>query len=168
MSRAARGKPFGGAARSSGFGQPRSGQENSAKQLATLLNQARKSGQLSLVNRELDEVPSAVWRINIELPEEAKVVSLDRGSGEEGWWEQTDLTKLFLSSNKLRHLSDEVRLLEALTVLDVSVKNKKVKNTSLTALKISQQSDYKEKALRSSMMVQDSITILVSRVGIQF
>ena len=36
------------------------------------------------------------------------------------WWEQTDLTKLLLSSNKLTQLSDDIRLLPALTTLDVS------------------------------------------------
>lgn len=36
------------------------------------------------------------------------------------WWEQTDLTKLYLSSNQLTHLSEDIRLLPALSVLDVS------------------------------------------------
>ena len=112
-----RGKPFGGRAP---FGQTRSAAEDGAKQLSTILNQARKSGQLSLVNRDLEEVPQAVWRINIDLPEEAKTVDLSRE--DQSWWEQTDLTKLFLSSNKLRHLSDDIRLLERIVVLDVSGK----------------------------------------------
>ena len=109
-----RGRPFGGrGAASTGFGQV-----NSANQIATLLKQGRKSGQLNLSNRELDVVPEGVWRINIDVPEEARNVTLD--STEENWWEQADLAKLFLSSNKLRELSEDVRLLEALTVLDVS------------------------------------------------
>lgn len=39
------------------------------------------------------------------------------------WWEQTDLTKLLLSSNHLTQLSDDIRLLSGLTTLDVSNAN---------------------------------------------
>lgn len=63
-------------------------------------------------------MPDSVWRINIDVPEEAKNVSLD--NTEDRWWEQTDLTKLILASNRLVGLSDDIRQLPALTVLDVS------------------------------------------------
>uniref|UniRef100_A0ABM5G8B8 Leucine-rich repeat-containing protein 40 isoform X2 n=1 Tax=Pogona vitticeps TaxID=103695 RepID=A0ABM5G8B8_9SAUR len=82
-----------------------------------LIRAARKSGQLNLSGRELTEVPLHVWRINLDTPEEAKQ-NLSFGA-DDRWWEQTDLTKLILSSNKLKCLSDDVRLLPALTVLDV-------------------------------------------------
>ncbi|XP_020650914.3 leucine-rich repeat-containing protein 40 [Pogona vitticeps] len=82
-----------------------------------LIRAARKSGQLNLSGRELTEVPLHVWRINLDTPEEAKQ-NLSFGAADR-WWEQTDLTKLILSSNKLKCLSDDVRLLPALTVLDV-------------------------------------------------
>ncbi|XP_044296597.1 leucine-rich repeat-containing protein 40 isoform X3 [Varanus komodoensis] len=62
-------------------------------------------------------VPLHVWRINLDTPEEASK-NLSFGAADR-WWEQTDLTKLILSSNKLRCLSDDVKLLPALTVLDV-------------------------------------------------
>ncbi|XP_053248062.1 leucine-rich repeat-containing protein 40 isoform X1 [Podarcis raffonei] len=82
-----------------------------------LIRTARKSGQLNLSGRGLTEVPPHVWRINLDTPEEAKQnLSF---SADERWWEQTDLTKLILSSNKLQCLSDDLRLLPALTVLDV-------------------------------------------------
>lgn len=41
-------------------------------------------------------------------------------SAAERWWEQTDLTKLLLSSNKLETISEDIKLLPALVVLDVS------------------------------------------------
>lgn len=82
-----------------------------------LIRAARKSGQLNLSGRELAEVPLHVWRINLDTPEEAQQ-NLSFG-GADRWWEQTDLTKLILSSNKLKCLSDHLRLLPALTVLDV-------------------------------------------------
>ena len=64
-------------------------------------------------------VPDAVWRINLDVPEEAKSVSLD--NTEDRWWEQVDLTKLILASNVLSQLSEDISNLPALTVLDVSM-----------------------------------------------
>ena len=62
-------------------------------------------------------VPSSVWRINIDVPEEAKNISLN--NTEDRWWEQVDLTKLILASNTLTQLSEDISNLPALTVLDV-------------------------------------------------
>uniref|UniRef100_A0A8C0RLC3 Leucine-rich repeat-containing protein 40 n=1 Tax=Canis lupus familiaris TaxID=9615 RepID=A0A8C0RLC3_CANLF len=82
-----------------------------------LLKAARRSGQLNLSGRGLREVPQCVWRINVDVPEEANQnLSF---SAAERWWEQTDLTKLILSSNQLQSLTDDLRLLPALTVLDI-------------------------------------------------
>lgn len=63
-------------------------------------------------------VPQHVWRINLDTPEEAHQ-NLSFGAADR-WWEQTDLTKLILASNKLQCLSEDLKLLPALTVLDVS------------------------------------------------
>lgn len=63
-------------------------------------------------------VPQHVWRINLDTREEAHQ-NLSFGAADR-WWEQTDLTKLILASNKLQCLSEDVKLLPALTVLDVS------------------------------------------------
>ncbi|XP_041064478.1 leucine-rich repeat-containing protein 40 [Carcharodon carcharias] len=84
---------------------------------AGLIKTARRSGQLNLSNRELSEVPQSVWRINVDPPEESHLnVSF---SANDRWWDQTDLTKLILASNKLKCLSEDLQLLPALTVLDV-------------------------------------------------
>ncbi|XP_075413405.1 leucine-rich repeat-containing protein 40 [Tenrec ecaudatus] len=82
-----------------------------------LLKAARSSGQLNLSGRNLSEVPQCVWRINVDIPEEANQ-NLSFGATER-WWEQTDLTKLIISNNKLQSLPDDLRLLPALTVLDI-------------------------------------------------
>uniref|UniRef100_A0A8C0W4X8 Leucine-rich repeat-containing protein 40 n=1 Tax=Castor canadensis TaxID=51338 RepID=A0A8C0W4X8_CASCN len=82
-----------------------------------LLKAARKSGQLNLSGRNLSEVPQCVWRINVDIPEEANQ-NLSFNATER-WWEQTDLTKLIISNNKLQSLADDLRLLPALTVLDI-------------------------------------------------
>ena len=68
-------------------------------------------------NDFLFSVPSSVWRINIDVPEEAKNISLN--NTEDRWWEQVDLTKLILASNTLTQLSEDISNLPALTVLDV-------------------------------------------------
>uniref|UniRef100_A0A673JR69 Leucine-rich repeat-containing protein 40 n=1 Tax=Sinocyclocheilus rhinocerous TaxID=307959 RepID=A0A673JR69_9TELE len=82
-----------------------------------LLKAARKSGQLNLSGRGLTEVPQSVWRLNTDTPQEAQQ-NLSFGAADR-WWEQTDLTKLLLSSNKLQSLSEDVKLLSALVVLDI-------------------------------------------------
>lgn len=66
-------------------------------------------------------VPQNVYRLNIDTPEEAQQ-NVSFGESDR-WWEQTDLTKLLLSSNQLTKLSDDIRLLPGLTVLDVSNPN---------------------------------------------
>uniref|UniRef100_A0A8C5X0S9 Leucine-rich repeat-containing protein 40 n=1 Tax=Malurus cyaneus samueli TaxID=2593467 RepID=A0A8C5X0S9_9PASS len=83
-----------------------------------LLRLARRSGQLNLAGRASPTVlPEHVWRINLDTPEEAQQ-NLSFGAADR-WWEQTDLTKLILASNKLESLSEDVQLLPALTMLDV-------------------------------------------------
>lgn len=63
-------------------------------------------------------VPDTVWRLNLDVPEEARDVSLD--NTDERWWEQTELTKLILASNLLTEISQEISNFQALSVLDVS------------------------------------------------
>lgn len=63
-------------------------------------------------------VPQNVYRLNIDTPEEAHQ-NVSFGASDR-WWEQTDLTKLLLSSNQLTQLSDDIRLLAELNILDVS------------------------------------------------
>uniref|UniRef100_A0A3B4F5U1 Leucine-rich repeat protein SHOC-2 n=1 Tax=Pundamilia nyererei TaxID=303518 RepID=A0A3B4F5U1_9CICH len=82
-----------------------------------LLKAARKSGQLNLSGRGLKEVPQNVYRLNIDTPEEAQQ-NVSFGAAD-CWWEQTDLTKLLLSSNQITLLSDDIRLLPGLTTLDL-------------------------------------------------
>ncbi|XP_008406390.1 leucine-rich repeat-containing protein 40 isoform X3 [Poecilia reticulata] len=82
-----------------------------------LLKAARKSGQLNLSGRGLTEVPQNVYRLNIDDSAEAQEnVSF---GGPDRWWEQTDLIKLLLSSNQLTQLSEDIKLLPALTILDL-------------------------------------------------
>lgn len=81
-----------------------------------MLKGARHSGQLNLSNRQLDEVPLKVWRINVDVPEEAKNISL--ADNDERWWDQVDLRKLILASNQLKSIPGDIQHVCALTVLD--------------------------------------------------
>lgn len=99
------------------FGGRGRGNEDKNDVSAALLRQARRSGQLNLSNRGLTEVPQKVWRINIDVPEEAKSVSLD--NTDDKWWDQVDLTKLILASNALTSIAPDITNLPALEVLDV-------------------------------------------------
>lgn len=65
-------------------------------------------------------VPQSVWRLNLDTPQEAQQ-DLSFGAADR-WWEQTDLTKILLASNKLQNISEDIKLLPALLVLDVGVK----------------------------------------------
>jgi len=64
-------------------------------------------------------VPQKVWRINLDAAAES------RGDADfdndERWWDQVELTKLILASNKIQDLSEDVKLLSALQSLDVRV-----------------------------------------------
>lgn len=63
-------------------------------------------------------VPDEVWTINKDVPEEYKNLAF---STDERWWDQVDLIKLLLPSNKLTELSENISFLPALGVLDVSL-----------------------------------------------
>ena len=62
-------------------------------------------------------MPDTVWRINLDVPEEGRTVSMD--NADDRWWEQTDLVKLIMASNLISSLSEDIVNLPALTVLDV-------------------------------------------------
>ena len=104
-------------ARSPKFGVQENGDKTGNTVHPSIFKQARKSGQLNLSGRSMTKVPDEVWRINIDVPEESKTVSLD--NTDDRWWEQTDLTKLILASNWLTELSEDIKELSALSVLDI-------------------------------------------------
>ncbi|XP_006635105.2 leucine-rich repeat-containing protein 40 [Lepisosteus oculatus] len=141
-----------------------------------LLKSARKSGQLNLSGRGLTEVPQSVWRLNVDTPEEAQQ-NLSFG-GADRWWEQTDLIKLFLSSNKLQSLSEDIHLLPALLVLDVhdnhltslpksigALENLQKLNLSHNKLKELPEELWNLKTLRSLHLQQNELEQIAEGVG---
>jgi len=86
-----------------------------------MLKAARHNGQLNLSGRSLAVVPDTVWKINLDVPDEAKNVSM--AASDERWWDQVDLRKLILASNQLTEISSEIQHLPALTVLDAHDNN---------------------------------------------
>ncbi|KAH7971047.1 hypothetical protein HPB49_018417 [Dermacentor silvarum] len=97
-----------------------------------LIKLARKSGQLNLTGRGMIDVPDQVWNINNLTEEERRglTLSLDQCDGDR-WWDQADLTKLYLSANNLSSLSADIEKLQALTILEDLSHNKL---TSLPAM----------------------------------
>lgn len=89
---------------------------NSGNSLATKLKQARKTGVLNLSNQELDEIPDALW--NIHEPNEEERNNYEFGSNDQ-WWDQVELKKLYLSSNKLKSVSEKLCNFSSLQVLDL-------------------------------------------------
>ncbi|XP_053645122.1 leucine-rich repeat-containing protein 40 isoform X1 [Cherax quadricarinatus] len=88
-----------------------------------ILKMARKSGQLNLSNRGMVEVPDKVYHIHEMDAEEAKKLTMNMtmdGNEDDRWWEQTDLTRLYLSSNRLSSISQKISNLLSLQVLDLS------------------------------------------------
>ena len=63
-------------------------------------------------------MPDKVWRVNLDAATESR----EAGSfdSDERWWDQVELNKLILASNKLQTISENVKLLSALNNLDVS------------------------------------------------
>ena len=98
----------------SGFGQD-AGKEG--KVPYALLKAARHSGQLNLSSRTLESIPDQVYRINVDIPDEAKTSSM--ADADERWWDQVDLKKLIVASNQLTEILPDIKNLPALTVLDV-------------------------------------------------
>ncbi|XP_042212367.1 leucine-rich repeat-containing protein 40-like isoform X2 [Homarus americanus] len=88
-----------------------------------LIRMARKSGQLNLSNRGMAEVPDKVYHIHEMDAEEAKKLTMGMtmdGSDEDRWWEQSELTRLYLSSNQIGSISPKISNLLSLQVLDLS------------------------------------------------
>ena len=77
-------------------------------------------------------MPDNVWTLQEDVPEEAKVVSMD--NSEDKWWDTVELTKLILASNTLTSLDEGLRNLSALTVLDVSLGKKCCSKTNFFEL----------------------------------
>lgn len=78
-----------------------------------LLKNARKSGMLNLSNRGLDDIPEKVWKLNLPPSEGAEF------DGDDRWWDQVELRKLNLSSNRLSVISANIKNFNALISLDL-------------------------------------------------
>ena len=86
----------------SGFGND-AGNSKDGNIPYAILKTARHSGQLNLSSRSLTVIPDKVYRINVDVPEEAKSSSM--GDTDERWWDQVDLRKLIVASNQLSEIS---------------------------------------------------------------
>uniref|UniRef100_A0A1X7TDP4 MCM C-terminal AAA(+) ATPase domain-containing protein n=1 Tax=Amphimedon queenslandica TaxID=400682 RepID=A0A1X7TDP4_AMPQE len=84
----------------------------------SLLKEARKTGSLNLsTGRRLDisVIPPKLWRLNIDPPD-GSTASFDV---DERWWDQVELTRLDLSSNEIKEISEDIENFNSLSVLEV-------------------------------------------------
>jgi hypothetical protein len=86
------------------------------------LKNARRSGQLNLSDFSLGDVPSKVWHLNTQDFGVSKSTTIEYGEANEfKWWEQVDLNKLILASNKIKVITKDVQNLNSLVSLDVRI-----------------------------------------------
>uniref|UniRef100_A0A1X7TEE9 Leucine-rich repeat-containing protein 40 n=1 Tax=Amphimedon queenslandica TaxID=400682 RepID=A0A1X7TEE9_AMPQE len=82
----------------------------------SLLKQVRKTGSLNLSNsRGISVIPPKLWRLNIDPPD-GSTASFDV---DERWWDQVEVTKLDLSSNEIKEISEDIENFNSLSALEV-------------------------------------------------
>ncbi|CAG4985752.1 unnamed protein product [Colias eurytheme] len=81
-----------------------------------LIKSAKRTGQLSLCNRGLGSVPENVWKIDELVMDDTKEVDFAR-SDQNNWWNCEPLKMLDLSSNVIKAISPNVKLLQDLVTL---------------------------------------------------
>jgi len=97
------------------------------RNIELILKNARKTGQLNLSDFGLVDVPSQVWHLNTQDIGISKSTLIENSSGgsnpgnELKWWEQVDLNKLIMASNKIKIMPKDVQNLNSLVTLDVNI-----------------------------------------------
>ncbi|KAM3964275.1 leucine-rich repeat-containing protein 40 [Aphomia sociella] len=81
-----------------------------------LIKSAKRTGQLSLTNRGLGTVPENVWKIDELSLDDCKEVDFAR-SDINNWWNAEPLKMLDLSSNVIKTISPNIKLLQQLVTL---------------------------------------------------
>uniref|UniRef100_A0A1X7UXB8 Uncharacterized protein n=1 Tax=Amphimedon queenslandica TaxID=400682 RepID=A0A1X7UXB8_AMPQE len=60
-------------------------------------------------------IPPKLWRLNIDPPD-GSTASFDV---DERWWDQVELTRLDLSSNEIKEISEDIENFNSLSALEV-------------------------------------------------
>ena len=91
------------------------------KSIELVLRNARKSGHLNLSDFGLTDVPSQIWHLNAQdMSTSSKTAaSIDTDEHDFKWWDQVDLNKLILASNKIQIIPKDVQHLSTLVTFDV-------------------------------------------------
>ena len=71
--------------------------------------------QLNISGRGLTSIPGSVLRINLDV---GKGQEIDLSGAGDSWWEQVELSKLFVPTNALTEIPAEIANLPALVTLD--------------------------------------------------
>lgn len=97
---------------------------NNSKSLDRLIKQARVNGCLNLSTYNLNEIPKKVLRINIDKADDADDGQDGDDENKFKWWEQINLQKLIIASNKIKEIPKDIQYLDTLITFDVSLKIK--------------------------------------------
>ncbi|XP_050673868.1 leucine-rich repeat-containing protein 40-like isoform X2 [Leptidea sinapis] len=81
-----------------------------------LIKSAKRTGHLSLCNRGLGTVPPNVWKIDELVMDDTKEVDFSR-SEQNSWWSCEPLKMLDLSSNVIKDISPNIKMLQELVTL---------------------------------------------------
>ncbi|XP_019859354.1 PREDICTED: leucine-rich repeat-containing protein 40-like [Amphimedon queenslandica] len=65
--------------------------------------------------RGISVIPPKLWRLNIDPPD-GSTASFDV---DERWWDQVELTRLDLSSNEIKEISEDIENFNSLSALEV-------------------------------------------------
>ena len=74
--------------------------------------------ELMSIYRGITVIPPKLWRLNIDPPD-GSTASFDV---DERWWDQVELTRLDLSSNEIKELSEDIENFKSLSALEVRKK----------------------------------------------
>nr|CAB3263517.1 leucine-rich repeat-containing protein 40-like [Phallusia mammillata] len=121
-----------------------------------LLQQARKSGALNLANKSLKEIPDSVWTLNM-----APKDSDSAFDSTDNWWDQVQLSKLILSSNQLKEVSESIGNFKALITLDVHDNELAHLPQALAELTLLEKLDASHNHLQNLPSLSDCTNILV-------
>ena len=73
----------------------------------------------------INQVPNSVWFLNkldtsMDKSKKDMNISMDNNDNEDSkWWNQVELTKLILASNKIKQIPTDIQQLDTLCTLDV-------------------------------------------------
>ncbi|KAG2187255.1 hypothetical protein INT44_004940 [Umbelopsis vinacea] len=77
----------------------------STSKIETLIKQAKSSGKLNISNRNLNEIPDAVWNMYHVDP---NAITIDLSGGSDAWSDLEELNRFIAADNQLNNISERI------------------------------------------------------------